>query len=134
MRRMLSSISRSFETRAMRPVASVRSGKAQPVPMNSCPMPIAPLVDLDHAAADGGDARGAQLAGRLALDLHRGALEVEGGGRLDRHGVPLERHLAGVGADADVAPRGDGDVPFGGDLQGGRRAKEEALLPGRAEG
>src|SRR5690606_2377509 len=82
MRRMLSSISRSSETSAMRPVASVRSGKAQPVPMNSRPI-ASPLVDLHHGAADGRDAGGRELGGAGSLDLGRRGLDRGAGLPLD---------------------------------------------------
>src|SRR5690348_9469273 len=80
-RRIASSISRSRDTRAMPPVASTRSGKAQPRPMN-CSLTSSPA---------------------RSVDLHRGALEREVARGLDLQGATgLEGHVA-VGVHRDLA-------------------------------
>src|SRR6478672_7623174 len=66
--RIASSISRSRMTSAIPPVASVRSGKAQPRPMNSS-LTSDPLVDGDRRALDGHLARGLELHRPAGLDL-----------------------------------------------------------------
>src|SRR5216683_1750397 len=109
-KRMLSSISRSWDTRAIDPVASSRIGKPQPAPMNSSL--IAPssiqlhlrTLDLDRAAAVDLDARvtlerqgpaGFEIHVALRLDQHLAlALDVDLGVAF------VERHLdLGVAGD-----------------------------------
>src|SRR5213082_1186239 len=94
MRRMLSSISRSWETRAIDPVASSRIGKAQPSPMNSS-LTASSSIQL-HL---------------LALDLHRCAavdldpvvaFERQRPARLQVHvALGLDQHLA-LALDVDL--------------------------------
>src|ERR1019366_5040732 len=84
--RMLSSISRSWLTRAIPPVASLRSWKAQPAPMNSLFMPPPCLADQD--VRDG--------RRDLARDDAAGRLRLRGCRRLaaDRDGWAAAQHLA----------------------------------------
>src|SRR2546430_3302664 len=94
-RRMLSSISRSWKTRAIDPVASSRIGKAQPSPMNSSLTASSSSIQL-HL---------------LALDLHRCAavdldpvvaFERQRPARLQGHiALGLDQHLA-LALDVDL--------------------------------
>src|SRR3954451_24139 len=100
--RMASSISCSRDTRAMPPVASTRSGKAQPRPMN-CSLTSSParLVDLHGLALDG------HRPGRL--ERHRPArLDLHVALRVDRdlpRGLDLQLLVLLVQDDVDVAVR-----------------------------
>src|SRR5207253_5540054 len=90
--RMLSSISRSRETRAIRPVASVRRGNAQPEPMNSSLM-----VSSSHfffQAEDGirdDQRRGRGHAQRLTA-LHQERHAITRHSDRPRPGYPGRRH------------------------------------------
>src|SRR5262245_54509111 len=99
--RMLSATSRSPPTIPIEPVGSVRSGNAQPVPMNSSSGTVPPSVQLDEAGAHG------QLAARGDLGLPGAVdgdllpfefdrlLPLE----LDRLPLQQERAVAGVHGD-----------------------------------
>src|SRR5215831_17911271 len=107
-RRMLSSISRAWLTRAIRPVASVRTGNDQPAPMNSSLIWRSPSrsssVVLDRRALDldGGAAR--QTHSRAPGHLDLVALDADLLVGLDRDVVlGLDPHLA-LADDVDLLP------------------------------
>src|SRR6266700_3455987 len=101
-RRIASSISRSFDTRAMPPVGPVRKGKAQPLPTKSSLIPLPNgSVDLDHGALDGNHGAPLELGCGVRVQAHVGALHRHLGRALRADLDTLDLHVAAAAVDLD---------------------------------
>src|SRR6266540_3194462 len=116
--RIASSISRTRSTMAMLPVASVRTGKAQPRPMNSSAIALPSDQHGRRRAAELARCAGVDGAGRAGLG---------GGAALDQHAGRALDHPADLGGRehervAGMEPDVRRGVEAGGALQRGRLA------------